>query len=172
MLHSQDLSCRVGLPISAPGVSLTFQSWARAELKISVPPVKVFPTLGVEVEFDITSLLYIGVNSRRASDHKKRILRCKKCISFDEQGQGGEAFCNKKWRSVDYTIADDVCHPQNDKARLACEQQGPTGGDDDPNRFQWIDTMEGCDEMKFPKQNAVAPNFFGNEAGAGGGQRS
>lgn len=170
-----ETACEVGLPISSPGVSLTFQSWFRAELKIAVPPVTVFPTLGVEIEFDITSMLYMGVNARRAADHKKRVNKCKQCISADQAGQAGDGFCNKKWKSVEYTIADDACVPivKDTNHRLQCEQQGPTGGDDDdPIKFQWIDTLEGCNDMDFPLQTATDPTFFGNELGMGGKARS
>ena len=174
-LCSGETACEVGLPVSSPGVSLTFQSWFRAELKIAVPPVTVFPTLGVEIEFDITSMLYMGVNARRAADHKKRVNKCKQCISADQAGQAGDGFCNKKWKSVDYTIADDACVPivKDTNHRLQCEQQGPTGGDDDdPIKFQWIDTLEGCNDMDFPLQTTTDPTFFGNELGMGGGARS
>ena len=103
------------------------------------------------------------------------LLLCKQCISADQAGQAGDGFCNKKWKSVDYTIADDACVPivKDTNHRLQCEQQGPTGGDDDdPIKFQWIDTLEGCNDMDFPLQTTTDPTFFGNELGMGGGARS
>ena len=63
-------------------VSLTFQSWNRAELNIALPPVTLFPTMGVEIEFDITRLLYAGVNARREVRHKKRMKLCTLCTGI------------------------------------------------------------------------------------------
>ena len=40
-------------------------------IQISVPPVDVFPTMGVEVEFDITRLLYAGVNAKTCERSQK-----------------------------------------------------------------------------------------------------
>ena len=129
-----------------PAISLTFQSWNRAELTISIPPVTVFPTLGVEIEFDITSMLFMGVNAKRGAVWAERVKKCNKCVA-QEQG-----FCDKKWKSVLWKPADDNCQEINMESRVACEVAGSTGGVDDPDRPQWIVSNDYCEAMKFPLQ--------------------
>ena len=155
-------TCEVGKPVPYPDVHLTFQSWNRAELKISVPPVEVFPTMGVEVEFDITRLLYAGVNAKRARDHSFRVERCLQCVG------NGEAFCDRKWKSVDWTPGDDVCLPVSKTARTVCETNGDSGGEDDGVSPRWIVSEEDCTSMKWPEQTEQhVQNFYGNQLRVG-----
>jgi hypothetical protein len=144
--YSVSDKCEVGKPVDPPAISLTFQSWNRAELTISIPPVTVFPTLGVEIEFDITSMLFMGVNAKRGAVWAERVKKCNKCVA-QEQG-----FCDKKWKSVLWKPADDNCQEINMESRVACEVAGSTGGVDDPDRPQWIVSNDYCEAMKFPLQ--------------------
>eukprot|EP00946_MAST-07B_sp_MAST-7B-sp1_P000982 g982.t1 len=155
-------TCEVGKPVPYPDVHLTFQSWNRAELQISAPPVDVFPTMGVEVEFDITRLLYAGVNAKRARDHKKRVERCLQCIGNDE------AFCDRRWKAIDYTPGDDVCRVVSRVSRAVCETNGDPGGEDDGMSPRWITTEDGCESMKWPEMTEQhVQNFYGNQLRVG-----
>ena len=126
---------------------------------ISAPPVTIFPTLGVEVEFDLTRLLYAGVNAKRALDHGKRVKRCLQCVG------NMEAFCDRKWRVIDYTPGDDNCRVISQASRSACETNGPSDGKDDGISPRWITTEEECTAMHWRKQveEQDPETFFGNQ---------
>jgi hypothetical protein len=155
--------CEVGMPVLAPATAITFQSWTRAEFTLSIPPVKVFPTMGLEIEFDLTPLLYAGVNAQRTINHENRVKRCELCVASNM------GFCDRKWKSTDYHPTDDVCQEVVRENREDCETSGAPGGADDFQSPRFIDSEQGCNEMTYPKQTEQThATFYGNELRVGG----
>ena len=117
----------------------------------------LYPTLGLELEFDITQLLYLGVFARRAKIHRKRVDQCLACARAEK------GFCDRKWKAVDYKVSDDRCRNVGKEKRKECELQGHAGGEDNGETPRWIITADGCLDMSYPEHPPSKANFFGNQ---------
>jgi hypothetical protein len=149
--------CEVGIPVLQPATQISFQLWGRVECALAVPPVKIYPTFGVEVEFDLTPLLYAGVNAKRTINHEQRVRRCEKCVASNM------GFCDRKWKVTDYHPADDVCQEVLTENRVTCQSSGTPGGTADNETPRWIVDLDGCREMTYPKQTEQSQQqFVGN----------